>query len=148
MKTNVKTFKNLAAFVCCAVFMCSVTSCTKEDNPVPTIGSAAVTLNTQSLYEEIGFYNDAVSNLASGYFYLESTLLVYDEAGLLVGKYIENSNDFQPVSFKVSNLPNGCYTIMADSKTIHTGSWLTRRISPLYKSTVLTNTPIGRSQSE
>ena len=77
------------------------------------VGSAAVILNTQALYEEIGFYDKAVYNLASGYFFIEGTLLVYDEAGTLVGKYVEKATDFQPIRFNVSNLPNGVYTIVA-----------------------------------
>ena len=106
-------FKKLVAFACFAVFMCSVTSCSIDDNPVSPIGSASITLNTQALYEEIGYYEGAVSNLASGYFFIESTLLVYDEAGQLVGKYVENANDLQPISFNMSNLPNGYYTVVA-----------------------------------
>lgn len=113
MNLTIKTFKKLVAFACCAVFMCSVTSCSIEDNPMSPIGSASITLNTQPLYEEIGFYEKAVDNLASGYFFLENTLLVYDEAGKLVGKYVENANDFLPINFNVSDLPNGDYTVVA-----------------------------------
>lgn len=78
-----------------------------------TTGSASVTLNTQALYEEIGFSEQAVNNLASGYFYIEGTLLVYNEQGALVGKYVEAANDFQPIHFRVGDLPNGVYTIVA-----------------------------------
>ena len=113
MKLFVKTMKSFAALFCCSVLMCAVTSCTREDNPVNLDGSASITLNTQALYEEIGFYEKAVHNMKTGYFFLENTLLVYDEAGKLVGKYEENTNDFQPVSFDVSNLPNGYYTVVA-----------------------------------
>ena len=113
MNLSVKMFKKFAAFACCAVFMCSITSCNEEDNPVNPIGSASVTLNIQALYEEIGYYEKAVSSMASGYFYIESILLVYDEAGKLVGKYVENADDLQPISFNVSNLPNGNYTVVA-----------------------------------
>ena len=113
MKLSAKTMKKLAALFSCTVLMCAVTSCTREDNPVNLDGSATITLNTQALYEEIGFAESAVKYLGTGYFYLENTLLVYDEAGTLVGKYVENTHDLQPVSFNVSNLPNGYYTIVA-----------------------------------
>ena len=113
MNPSVKMFKKLAAFVCCAVFMCSFTSCSLEDNPVTHTGSASITLNTQALYEEIDYSESALNNLASGYFFIENTLLVYDETGKLVGKYVENANDLQPVSFNVCDLPNGNYTVVA-----------------------------------
>ena len=103
-----KLFLRTAALACCMLL--TTTACIFD---VP-IGQTAVTVNTASLYDELGITSLMKEEaLTRGDIILTDTLLIYDLKGQLVAKLGEERDNLDPVSYEIVGLPDGNYTLVA-----------------------------------
>ena len=110
-----KFLMTLAAFVCCAMTTTVFTACTNgvDDNSVyPQTGSAVITVNPTSLYDELDLTEIIRSREAEGKVFIADTVLIYNEKGDLVSKLGTEVNTLQPFQLQTDDLPNGTYTIL------------------------------------
>ena len=114
MNYYVKESKKLWAMIGCAIAMFAFTACSTDDNPAnDTSGRVMIQMNTDAMYEELGYRNRMISLLQEDQFRLMGTVLVYDEGGSLVTELTDTIEQMAPITFDTGLLPNGTYTFVA-----------------------------------
>ena len=106
MKKNL-TLRAILALVCVVALACSC----KKDEPVR---QTTVTINKTSLYDELGI-TDLMKEEAIGKddMFIVDSLLIYNEEGSLVTLFGENSDNMNPWTLDIPDLPDGRYTFVA-----------------------------------
>lgn len=112
MKTKKLFLWAITAMMTMVLPMC-VTSCSTEDNPLPT-GKATITVNTGALYEELGVTDDVLKAFDRyRSFEIRGTVLIYDENGNLVKEITGSTRQLEPMTIDVSDVLYGTYTLVA-----------------------------------
>ena len=113
MNSKTILFGKMAVAVCCLVFVCLATSCSKDEETESVYKKAAVTINTAELYNGLGISADVNKALQSEGYDIDATLLIYNAQGVLVKKYVENLKNLEPIHFDLNELADGSYTMVA-----------------------------------
>lgn len=107
-----KRFFNLSAALLISLLAAVVLSCEKK-NPDSPEKSFTVSINTGSLYEELGIKDDMAGQLAdAGDFTIIDSILVYDQRGVLVGKSGFESRALENKELVLKDIPDGTYTLV------------------------------------
>ena len=100
-----------AALCCVAAASLLLTSCDKYG--ILTNGNAVVSINTASLYEDLGVVDAVAEKLDQGGYVVTDSVLFYDQQGQLVARRGIEATSLHDVNIILRDLPKGTYTVVA-----------------------------------
>ena len=106
-----KFLKNVAVLGM-VMLAAAVASCEKTPE-TPFTGQAVVSVNTASMYEELGIDQYVRKKLVpSGVYVITDTVLVYSQEGALIAKMGAESNTLGTQVLDLEGIPYGTYTVV------------------------------------